>query len=76
MVITNEVKSLNFTNEVKSLKTNGSGVNTLGLYVNDCEIQDAKGKAEALSNQYCSASVSTDEDVTDIPSMTGIAYNN
>ena len=40
--------------------------------VNDCEIQDAKGKAEALSNQYCS--VFTDEDLTDIPSMSGIAY--
>ena len=59
-----------FWSYIKSLKTNGSGVNT--LFVNDCEIQDAKGKAEALSNQYCS--VFTDEDLTDIPSMSGIAY--
>ena len=59
-----------FWSYIKSLKTNGSGVNT--LFVNDCEIQDAKGKAEALSNQYCS--VFTDEDITDIPSMSGIAY--
>ena len=52
------------------MRTNGSGIDT--LVVDNQEIHDAKGKAQALSNQYYS--VFTDEDVDNIPSMSGIPY--
>ena len=59
-----------FWTYIKSMRINGSGNNT--LVVDNKEIHDAKGKAQALSNQY--SSVFTDEDVTNIPSMSVISY--
>ena len=41
-----------FWSYIKSMRTNGSGIDT--LVVGNKEIHDAKGKAQALSNQYCS----------------------
>jgi hypothetical protein len=46
------------------------GIDT--LVVGNKEIHDAKGKAQALSNQYCS--VFTDECVQNIRSMNGTSY--
>ena len=59
-----------FWSYIKSMRTNGSGIDT--LVVGNKEIHDAKGKAQALSNQYCS--VFTDECVHNIPSMNGMSY--
>ena len=56
-----------FWSHVKNIRRDSCGVATLN--VGGVEISSSKGKSEALSNQY--SSVSTTEDVSEIPTIEG-----
>ncbi len=67
---TNPTVGKKFWTHVKSVKRDGCGVST--LCVDGEEISSAKGKAQALNNQYYS--VFTTENMADIPNMEGTPY--